>query len=110
MCSIYLNNVCLAKAPYVNGYYLLNTEYSLLNVETSTKRKREDESSSFLWHYRLGHIGKGRISKLHKDGYLGSFDFKSFETCESFLTGKMTKAPFLGKRYPVNRAIGPNTY
>ena len=28
------------------------------------------------------------------DGILDSFDFKSFEPCESCLIGKMTKAPF----------------
>ena len=32
--------------------------------------------------------------KLHKDGLLSSFDFESYDTCESCLLGKMTKAPF----------------
>jgi hypothetical protein len=33
---------------------------------------------------------------LHKDGLLNSFDFESFDTCESYLHGKTTKAPFTG--------------
>ena len=37
------------------------------------------------------------MSKLHKQGSLGSFDFESYETCESCLSGKMTKSPFTGK-------------
>ena len=32
--------------------------------------------------------------KLHQDGLIHSFDLESFETCESCLLGKMTKAPF----------------
>ena len=28
------------------------------------------------------------------DGFLNSFDFESFDTCEPCLLGKMTKAPF----------------
>jgi hypothetical protein len=36
------------------------------------------------------------MMKLHRDGLLSSFDFESFETCESCLLGKMTKAPFIG--------------
>ena len=37
------------------------------------------------------------MSKLHKQGNLGSFDWESYETCESCLSGKMTKSPFTGK-------------
>ena len=32
--------------------------------------------------------------KLHQGGQIHSFDLESFETCESCLLGKMTKAPF----------------
>ena len=34
------------------------------------------------------------MTKLHKSGSLGSFDYESFDTCESCLLGKMTKLPF----------------
>jgi hypothetical protein len=36
------------------------------------------------------------MKKLHGDGLLTSFDFESFETCESCLLGKMTNTPFTG--------------
>ncbi|KAG6532166.1 hypothetical protein ZIOFF_006004 [Zingiber officinale] len=42
------------------------------------------------------HINDKRLSHLHKDGLLDSFDFESYETCESCLLGKMTKTPFSG--------------
>ena len=37
------------------------------------------------------------MTKLHKNGNLGSFDYESYDTCESCLLGKMTKTPFSGK-------------
>jgi len=36
------------------------------------------------------------MKRLHVDGLLTSFDFESYETCEAYLLGKMTKAPFTG--------------
>jgi len=36
------------------------------------------------------------MKRLHDDGLLTLFDFESYETCESWLLGKMTKAPFIG--------------
>ena len=37
------------------------------------------------------------MTKLHKEGSLGSFDYESYDTCESCSLGKMTKLPFKGK-------------
>ena len=34
---------------------------------------------------------------MSKQGSLGSYDLESYETCESCLSGKMTKSPFTGK-------------
>ena len=53
--------------------------------------------SSYIWHCRLSHISERRMTKLHKDGSLGLFDYESFDTCDSCLLGKMTKLPFKGK-------------
>ena len=44
------------------------------------------------------------MTKLHKCGSLGSFDYESFDRCESCLLGKMTKLPFPRKG---ERACGP---
>jgi hypothetical protein len=55
---------------------------------------------------RLGHIKEKRIEQLHKDGLLSSFDFESFETCESCLLGKMTKAPFTGHSETASDLLG----
>ena len=44
------------------------------------------------------------MSKIHRDGSLGSFDYESYDTCESCLLGKMMKLPFKGND---ERASGP---
>ena len=59
--------------------------------------KRDNLKSSYLWHYHLGHISERRMTELHKCGSLGSFDYESFDTCESCLLGKLTRLPFKGK-------------
>ena len=43
--------------------------------------------------------------KLLKIGSLGSFDYKSYDTCESCLLGKMTKLPFKRKGERVVRSL-----
>ena len=95
-CSIYLNDIFYATAQMNNGLYILDLEMPIYNI--NTKRIKPNElNPSYLWHCRLGHINEKRISKLHKDGFLDSFDYESYETCRSCLIGKMTKSPFTGK-------------
>ena len=48
--------------------------------------KVNNDSATYLWHCRLGHIGVKRMKKLHADGLLESLD-----ACEPCLMGKMTK-------------------
>jgi hypothetical protein len=96
-CSIYYNSIFYVHCPLLNGLYVLNLEdKSICNI--NTKRARlSNFNPTFIWHCRLCHINKKHIEKLHKDGLLSSFDFKSFDTCESCLIWKMTKAPFNGQ-------------
>ncbi|KAJ9562043.1 hypothetical protein OSB04_007203 [Centaurea solstitialis] len=82
-----------APATPSNGLYVLNLQENK-EVYHISKRSKEIEDQTYLWHCRLGHINKKRIEKLQKGGLLGSFDFKPFDNCESCLSGKMTKQPF----------------
>ena len=54
-------------------YFLMNLDSSdthIHNVEA--KRCRVDnDSATYLWHCRLGHIGVKRMKKLHTDGIFG---------------------------------------
>ena len=82
-----------------DNHYVLKLERQHDNniYNVNTKRIKINElNPTYLWHCRLGHINEKRLEKLHKDGLLSSFDFKSYEACESCLLGKMTKAPFTG--------------
>ena len=45
------------------------------------------------------------MAKLHKSGNLGSFDYESYDTCESCLLGKMTKLSFKGKGEHASRPL-----
>ena len=44
--------------------------------------------------------------KLHEDWLIHSFGLESFETCESCLLGKMTKAPFPGHSKRASDLLG----
>jgi len=64
------------------GLYLhsLDNDYSAINVnDVSHKRKRDDEASSKLWHYRLGHILGGRIEHLIREEILHSLDLSNID-------------------------------
>ena len=63
------------------------------NIETKICKVNND-SATYLWHCRVGHIGVKRMKKLHKDGFLESLDDESFDACEPCLMGKMTTTTF----------------
>ncbi len=63
----------------------------------NAKRCRvNNDSTTFLWHCRLGHFGIKCMKKLHADGRLESLDFESLDTCEPCLMGRMTEISFSG--------------
>ena len=93
----YKNGSLKAFGTLANGLYILNSPTSILNIEHTNKRKARNLDSAQLWHARLGHISKNRMSKMIASGDLEVEDLESLPTCESCLKGKMTKRPFLGK-------------
>ena len=108
-CSIYYGDIFYGEAHLSNGLYILNHDNPNAKsiYKNNTKMFRSNDlNRTYLWHYRLGHITEKRISKLHQDGLLHSFDFESYEVCESCLLGKMTKAPFTGHSERVDDLLG----
>ena len=88
-----MNKTFYGHTPNVDG--LLNLGRG--NTHVHAKRCRvNNDSTTFLWHYRLGHIGVKCMKKLHKDGFSESLGYESFDACEPCLLGKMTKTPFSG--------------
>ncbi|KAM2908709.1 hypothetical protein COP2_048192 [Malus domestica] len=63
-------------------------EHHALN--TNTKRMLNIDSSYILWHKRLGHISKDRITKLSKANLIPSFDLSTEIECVDCLKGKLT--------------------
>ncbi|KAJ9561710.1 hypothetical protein OSB04_006870 [Centaurea solstitialis] len=78
----------------VNGLYTVNLQDNNSEIYHISKRSKDIEDQTYLWHCRLGHVNKKRVELLLKGGFLGNFDYKPFDNCESCLSGKMTKQPF----------------
>ena len=105
--SIYNTNIFYGNAHLSNGLYVLNLEQPKHIYNTDTKRfKSNDLNPTYFWHCRLGHVNEKHILKFHQDGLIHSFDLESFETCESCLLGKMTKAPFTGNNERASDLLG----
>jgi hypothetical protein len=103
---IYYNNIFYVHCPLMNGLYVLDLEdKSVYNINVKWARLN-DLNPTFIWHCRLGHINEKRIERLHKDSLLSSFDFESFDTCESYLLRKMTKAYFTGQSESASDLLG----
>jgi hypothetical protein len=94
-CSIFKNGVFYVHAPVRDGLYILDL-ITHVNSVNAKRCKQSDDNAMYTWHCRLGHVGVKHMKKLHDDGLLGSIDFKSFDTCEPCLLGKMTRPPSTG--------------
>ena len=103
-CSIMLSDVLYASGTLDNEIHILDMSKPILTVHDNKRHKKDNLKSSYLWHCRLGQISERRMTKLYKEGSLRSFDYESYDTCESCLLGKMTKFSFKGK---VERTNGP---
>ena len=91
-----MNKTFYGHTPNVDG--LLNLDRGNTHIHSiDAKRCRVDnDSATYLWHCRLGHIGVKGIKKLHKNGLLESLDYESFDAFEPCLMVKMAKTPFFG--------------
>ena len=102
-CSIYMRNIFYGHAPLKSGLFLLNLDSSdthIHNVQAKGCRV-DNDSATYLWHCRLGHIGVKRMKKLHANGLLELLD-----ACKPCLMGKMTKTPFFGTMERANDLLG----
>ena len=57
-CSIYMSDMFYGHAPLVNGLFLMNLDRDVTHIHSvSTKIcKVDNDSPTYLWHCRLGHI------------------------------------------------------
>jgi hypothetical protein len=62
------------------------------STNESSKRKRcDDATSAKLWHYRLGHISRGRIERLIKNDILIPLNFSDSDYCIDCIKEKYAK-------------------
>ena len=92
-CIIKFNYIVVGLAPRQEKLYMLSLDDNpVMNVcDKSNKRKRDDETSSKLWHCRLGHISKGRMERLIIEEILQQLDFSDSQQCIDCVKGKYTK-------------------
>ena len=66
----------------MSGLFLLNLDSGDTHIHSieAKRYKFNNDSATYLWHCRLGHIGVKRMKKLHADGLLESLDYESFDT------------------------------
>ena len=91
-----MNKTFNGHTPNENSLLDLDRSDTHIHNIDAKRCKVDNDSATYLWHYRLGHIGVKRMKKLHKDGFLESLGYESFDACEPCLLGKMTKTPFSG--------------
>ena len=89
-----MNKTYNGHTPMVNGLLNLNCSNTHIHNIEAKRCKVNNDSATYLWHCRFGHIGVKRMKKLHVDGLLESLDYESLGACEPCLMGKMTKTSF----------------
>ena len=88
--SIYMSNIFYGHAPLKSGLFLLNLDCGDTHIHNiNAKRcKVDNDSATYLWHCRLGHIGVKRMKNLHVDGLSESLDYESFDACKPGLMAR----------------------
>ena len=97
-----MNKTFYGHTPNANGLFNLNHSDRHIHNIDAKRCKVDNDSATYLCHYRLGHIGVKRMKKLHVVELLESLDYESFDTCEPCLMGKKTKTPFSGTMEQAN--------
>ena len=91
-----MNKTFNGHTPNENSLLDLDRDDTHIHNIDAKRCKVNNDSATYLWQCRLGHIGVKRMKKLHKDGFSESLGYESFDACEPCLLGKRTKTPFSG--------------
>ena len=69
-CSVYMNKTFHGHTPNENSLLNLDRSDTQFHNIDAKRCKVGNDSATYLWHCRLGHIGVKGMKKLHKDGLL----------------------------------------
>jgi hypothetical protein len=87
-----VNVVCNNENIVCDDKNVVCSEKASSSTNVSSKRKRCDDATLVkLWHYRLGHILRGRIERLIKDDIIHPLDFSNSYYCIDCIKGKYAK-------------------
>ena len=89
-----MNKTFNGHTPNENSLLALDRSNAHIHNIDAKRCKVNNDSATYLWYCRLGHIGITCMKKLHADGLLESLYYESIDNCEPCLMGKMTKTPF----------------
>jgi hypothetical protein len=96
-CTIKFDDVIIGLAPRWGMLYMLSlNDFCVMNVCDVTNKWRriltsDNETSSKLWHYRLGHISRGGMEHVNKEEILTPLDFSDLGHCIECIKGKYVK-------------------
>ncbi|POM66197.1 Putative retroelement, partial [Phytophthora palmivora] len=68
-------------------------------ANVSSSKDRKGDTTSYLWHLRLGHIGHGGLDAIVKKGYgvgINMTAVKQWELCDGCALGKQTRTSTFG--------------
>ena len=68
MVTLFLNNTFNGHTPNENGLLDLDRGDTHFHNIEAKRCKVNNDSATFMWHYRLSHIGVKGMKKLHADG------------------------------------------
>ena len=82
-------------ASLLDDFLVLDLDENYYNNNSSSVfvSSVDSNSDSVVWHASLGHIGQDRMTKLAKEGLLGSLTQVRLPRCEPCLASKATKKP-----------------
>ena len=93
-CFVYMNKTLYGHTPNKIVCWISIVVIHIFHNIEAKRCKVNNDSATYLWHCRLGHISVKCMKKLHKDGLFESLYYESFDACELCLMGKMTKTLF----------------
>ncbi|CAH0473643.1 unnamed protein product [Peronospora belbahrii] len=67
-------------------------------ANAASSEDRKGDTTSYLWHLRLGHIGHGGLDAIVKKGYgigLDMTSVKQWEVCDGCSLGKQTRVSYM---------------
>ncbi|KAL0316519.1 UNVERIFIED_CONTAM: Retrovirus-related Pol polyprotein from transposon TNT 1-94 [Sesamum radiatum] len=89
--SIYFGKDLYGLGFMNNGFFMLELANEFVSYVSSSVNIHD---IFVLWHARLGHIGQERMTRLAREGLLGSLAKVNHPVCEPCMVGKACRKPF----------------